>query len=96
MRNSTWREKPVDVKLDKTVMFCESCMGEFPRWDIDIVEPEPIVFEIDRLDPTIELNFACPECVTLYALQPLQTEKAQTFREKNEKLRQALEPQTIN
>lgn len=102
MMNSTWhkskeREK---VKADPSIMWCECCEKPFKRWDIDMVVPEPVVFDVTKLlmdrGETVEFNFACPQCVTELCLEPLQTEQAKKFRRSNQKLREQLEPQMIN
>jgi hypothetical protein len=86
--------------LNATMMFCECCENKFKRWDIDIVEPEDVVFEINKVlkdrGHSVEFNFACPECVTDLALEPVQSEHAKKFRERNEKLRKELAPQIIH
>lgn len=88
-------------KIKEFEMFCECCEKKFPRWDIEMVEPEDSVFEVNQLlikhgkEPA-EFNFACPQCVTELVLQPVQNEKARKFRRVNEKLRRELEPQLVH
>lgn len=98
MFNQEEKETKKDSRLE---MFCECCESKFKRWEIDMVEPEDCVFEVNQLmkdmgKELVDFNFACPQCVTELVLTPLQTDKAKTFREKNEKLRKVLEPTTIH
>lgn len=77
-------------------MFCENCGDSYKRWEIEMVEKNDDVFEANSMMEDIEYNFACPPCRTFLELVPLQSERANTFREKNEKLRQVLEPTPIH
>lgn len=83
-------------KPDKTMMWCECCEQKVKRWDIEMVEPDPILFAVNQLDPTIQFNFACPTCVTELPLVPMQTEQAKEFRARNQAWRDAVQPQILN
>ncbi len=94
-------EKIKTEKKDKRLkLWCECCGEQFDRWLIDMVEPENCVFEIngvlDDLGEAVEFNFACPECVTELALVPVKNDRANLFRERNEKLRIALAPTSVH
>lgn len=77
-------------------MWCECCGEAHDRWDMEMVEPEPVVFEINQLDPTVTFNFACPQCVTELVLTPMQTPEAHRFRSRNMKLRDVVAPVPVH
>lgn len=78
-------------KKDKRLeLWCECCGEKWYRWDIDLVVPTD-----DFLLPSDDFNFACPICIVNHSLIPLQTERANRFRSRNEKLRSVIAPMVL-
>lgn len=88
--------KKVMDKTDKTMMFCECCEKKGKRWDMFICKPEKLFFPRARYDGTLEFCFACPECVHDFDLVVLDNDSSRRFAERNERLREALEPQVVH
>ncbi|WP_410896380.1 hypothetical protein [Neobacillus sp. 204] len=89
------RKKKEGSRPNSLLMFCECCETQWDRWDIDVVEPDEKVFGVNKLlkdfdEEEAAFNFACPVCVTRYNLKPVQTEQANKFRYRNEKLKEVV------